>query len=137
MGLVLLLGFGLVLTVEGARGLRDASLVAPAELRCADWLASAGGPAWVRLTDCHPDGDQLGTRAGRRVVVEGVVPDTAPLTGLAVDDGEVVRLVVGASPQRIQVVLRLFLGLAAVALAVRPVVRRALLQRESSAPPEA
>lgn len=136
-GLALLLGFGLVLVVDGARGLRDASLVAPAESRCADWLASSGGPRWVTLTDCRLEGQQLGVRAGVPVVVVGEAPADAILTGLVDDEGDTVRVVLGAAPRRLQVVLRLFFGLAAVALAVRPIVRRALLHRESNAATDA
>jgi hypothetical protein len=143
-GTLLLLGFGAVLLVFGVAGLRDAARVKPEERVCADWLANPSGAKWVTLTGCTLDVAQARAEEGRVLVpIAGggllsttdtellALKDAAeskPLTGLF-ESGVLVQ---SKQPERAKTVVSLLVGLVAIALVVRSVFMRFLIERDST-----
>lgn len=119
IGLLLLLGFGLVFVGIGAANMSEASLRAPIEVDCTTLASSTNPPKWVRAVNCEP------VPNGLRIEGEG-------FTGMVERDGEVRVLHAGRAPQRLKLLMPLFVGLVAVALAVRTLFRRWLVERDAS-----
>ena len=119
IGLLLLLGFGLVFVGIGAANMSEASLRAPIELDCTTLASSTKPPRWVRVVNCEP------VPSGLRIDGEG-------FTGMVDRDGGVLVLHAGKGPERLKLLTPLFVGLVAVALAVRTLFRRWLVERDAS-----
>ncbi|PZR14895.1 MAG: hypothetical protein DI536_08910 [Archangium gephyra] len=119
IGLLLLLGFGLVFVGIGASRLTEASQRAPVELDCATLVSSTRPPKWVRAVNCEP------LPAGLRIEGEG-------FTGIVEREGDGLVLHAGRGPERLKLLTPLFVGLVAVALAVRTMFRRWLVERDAS-----
>lgn len=119
IGLLLLLGFGLVFTGIGAANMTEASQRAPVELECATLASSSKPPKWVRVVNCEP------LPAGLRIDGEG-------FTGMVEREGDGLVLHAGRGPERLKLLTPLFVGLVAVALAVRTLFRRWLVERDAS-----
>ncbi len=116
-GTVLLLVAGLSLLLFSVAGLSEASRLKPVERGCSEWLKDSSGPRWVTLVGCKAEADGGVSLAGEGSVTgcfEGGV--FAP----------------GAQPPRKNVLVGLIVGLIAVALAVRSMFMRYLVERDSS-----
>ncbi|MGV3625026.1 MAG: hypothetical protein ACO1OB_29670 [Archangium sp.] len=119
IGLLLLLGFGLVFTGIGAANMNEASLRAPVELDCATLAASTTPPKWVRVINCDP-------------IPPGLRIDGDGFTGMVEREGELNVLHAGRAPERLKLLTPLFVGLVAIAMAVRTLFRRWLVERDAS-----
>lgn len=130
LGLLLLLGGGLVFLAIGVMGLNEAARVAPVELECATVAAATSPPKWVRVVRCARDGLQLAP--GLTLKPRGVEATGDAFTGML--EGEVGARVLheGKAPQRGKTLVPLVLGLIAIALSVRTVFMRWLVERDAS-----
>lgn len=117
-GTLLLLVAGLGLLLFSVAGLSEASRLKPVERGCSEWLKDPSGPKWVTLVGCQLDAD-----GGVAIGAQGAL-----VTGY-VEDG---LLNPGAQPQRKNVLIGLLVGLVAVALAVRSMFMRYLVERDST-----
>lgn len=151
MGTVLLLGAGLFILLLSVGELQEASRLKPEERGCAAWLADPSGAKWVTLVGCKLDVSNATVRTTRdltehfiplftgdvpptppRAVVLTLEPEPKTLTGYAEKvDGQLV-LQHGKPPPRLNVLLGLVMGLVAVALAVRSMFLRYLIDRDSA-----
>lgn len=137
MGTLLLLGSGLALLLFSVAGLRDASRLKPEERGCNGWLADPSGVRWVTLIGCNvsapaQDGGVLiPLGPGAMLATSGeAVLDGGALTGWVERSNGQVVLRQGRQPARKDVVLGMLVGLVAVALAVRSMFMRYLVDRE-------
>lgn len=140
IGTLLLLSFGVFFVVVGIAGLRDAARVKPEERSCAEWLADSSRVKWVTLTGCRLEVTQARPEKGR-VLVPIIGGDTM----LSTTDTELVAepktitgylesgvLMHGKQPERGKTVGGLLVGLVAIALVVRSVFMRFLVERDST-----
>lgn len=145
-GTLLLLGFGLALLFYSVAGLAEASRLKPEERGCAAWLADSSGPRWVKLVGCKLElssptvidggvfiqmgagGVLVSTDQQFRALLDGGAE--GPITGYASTGGP--RLEQGKQPPRLQTLFGLVVGLIAVALTVRSMFVRYLVDRDSS-----
>lgn len=155
MGTLLLLGSGLVLLFISVGGMPEASRLEPEARGCAAWLADPSGARWVTVVGCQLDLSGMGfeSTADGGVLVPLVSPGSTGRALLATSDAELIRLkdgfdggltgmvkVAGGAvtlehgqqPRRGNVLLGLVLGLIAVALAVRSMFMRYLVERDST-----
>ncbi len=157
IGVLLLLGFGLSILFFSVAGLREASRLEPEERGCAAWLADTSGPRWVKLVGCSLDVSAASPSADGGVLVpffgegspRGVLATSdqrllalmitdgglpAVISGYASGEktGDAVVLEQGKQPPRLKVLLGLVVGLIAVALVVRSMFMRYLVDRDSS-----
>lgn len=128
IGLLMLLGFGLVFVGIGAANLGEASQRAPVELTCDELVATPRPPKWVRVVKCRPEGHVLAPG----LVLEGAAPEGDTFTGMLEAGGPSLVLHHGRAPERLKLLTPLFVGLVAVALAVRTRFRRWLVERDAS-----
>lgn len=116
-GTLLLLVAGLGLVLFSVADLSEASRLKPVERGCSEWLKDRSGAKWVTLVGCQLEAD-----GGVSLASEGAV------TGYV--EGGVLKP--GAQPPRKNVLIGLVAGLVAVALAVRSMFMRYLVERDSS-----
>ena len=116
-GTLLLLVAGLSLLLFSVAGLSEASRLKPVERGCSEWLKDSSGPKWVTLVGCKAEAD-----GGVALAGEGAVTGSF--------EGGV--FAPGAQPARKNVLVGLVVGLIAVALAVRSIFRRYLVERDGS-----
>lgn len=119
IGLLLLLGFGLVFIGVGVSNMNEASLRAPVVIECDGLVTNPKPPKWVTLVKCEP-------------VPSGLRIDGDSFTGMLEREGDGLVLHAGRSPERLKLLTPLFVGLFAVALAVRTLFRRWLVERDAS-----
>ena len=151
MGTVLLLGAGLFVLLVSVAELQEASRLKPEERGCTAWLADPSGAKWVTLVGCRLDVSNATVGLSRgtaeysiplftgdappkppRAVVLTLEPEPKTLTGYVEKvDGQLV-LRHGKQPPRLNVLLGLVMGLIAVALAVRSMFLRYLVDRDSA-----
>ena len=115
-GTLLLLVAGLGILLFSVADLSEASRLKPVERGCAEWLKDSSGAKWVTLVGCKLEVDG------------GVVLGEGSVTGY-VESGV---LTPGAQPPRKNVLVGLIVGLIAVALAVRSMFMRYLVERDST-----
>lgn len=155
IGMLLLLGFGLSVLFISVAGMAEASRLKPEEKGCAAWLADSSGARWVKLVGCQLDVSAAQSSGDGGVLVPLFVGDstrgilaTSDQGLLALMDGGVshtvsgyvepakdsdrVVLTQGKQPPRLKVVFGLVAGLIAVALVVRSMFMRYLVDRDSS-----
>ena len=139
LGTLLLLGFGLALLLFSVAGLRDASRLAPEERGCNAWLTNPSGVRWVTLVGCNltapaqEGGVLIPLGPGAMLATSGeAVVDGGVLTGWVERRNGQVVLEQGRQPPRKDVVLGMLVGVVAVAMAVRSMFMRYLVDREST-----
>ena len=116
-GTLLLLVAGLGILLFSVADLSEASRLKPVERGCAAWLKDSSGPKWVTLVGCQVETDG-GVSLGGEGSVSGYVKGGV--------------LTPGAQPPRKNVLVGLVVGLIAVALAVRSMFMRYLVERDST-----
>jgi hypothetical protein len=154
LGTLLLLGAGLLILLLSVADLTEASRLKPEERGCAAWLADSSGARWVTLVGCKLDVPKAASRTSGKTTeffipifageaapdpahavlatVEKDPPEGKPLTGyVETVDGQLV-LKQGKQPPRGNTLLGLVMGLIAVALAVRSMFLRYLVDRDSA-----
>lgn len=117
-GTLLLLFAGLGLLSFSVVDLTEASRLKPVERGCSDWLKDSSGPKWVTLVGCQLEADGGVSLGADGSVVTGYV------------EGGVLKP--GGVPARKNVLIGLVAGLVAVALAVRSMFMRYLVERDST-----
>lgn len=150
LGTVLLLSFGLGLTLFNVAALRDAARVKPEPRECSTWLANPSGARWVALSGCQLDLAARSQRPGGGTLVplfaedaggRGVLVtseqrlgefDGGVISGWADLEPTGVVLEHGRQPRRVNVLVGLVVGLIAVALAVRSMFMRFLVDSDST-----
>lgn len=135
VGTLLLFAVGLAFLVQGLLGLNDAARLAPVERACVDLAADPHPPRWVRVTKCSLD-----TSSGRAQLAPGlwlqpaaaVAPSGTDFTGMLTTENGALVLLEGRVPERGKTLVSLLVGLVAIALTVRTLFMRWLVERDAS-----
>ena len=150
-GTLLLLVAGLFILLFSVADLQEAARLEPQERGCAAWLADSSGAKWVTLVSCKLDVSNATLRMSGNTteylipLFSGDAPTTPPravvlslekepksLTGYVETVHGQLVLKQGKQPPRGNTLLGLAMGLVAVALAVRSMFLRYLVDRESA-----